>query len=873
MSSIEKIDCMKNISRFTYYLLTIIFILVGWWFWQRNTSTKANWQFLIKDQVGAQSVLNVGKNLSFDEDSLYFGDGKGLIHALEKHSGKIRWTHQLADHSPFQITQDSQFLYIASFDSHIYKLDKNNGFVVWSYPIPNFFWPDTEVIFDNNDEQIFFADRGGFLYALNKSDGKEVWRQQFEAIDTSRSFVENSIHFGFLYQNEDAIVADHFPSKTSFTINKKDGSIIKQEPSKLEIPWAKIYTSMPFAPCEIQIKNNVIDQPLLQCVTKEQKTLWSYQTEHRLNMKEIYQDGNRIYYLNGDNTLLTSLLIDKKDPSNQSNKRINFQFKENFAAHHPYKNTNPQVDSEFKESSFSLVAQNQFDYLEHVLQNKKAISQFQVQATEKTDYLELAIQHQENLYHNVFTDVAITATLSNEADEKITVKGFYDDTNNWKIRAQLDKGYWDYRIKIQTPLWKKTIVGRVEIKQEKTPRITISNDVVTKKTESFLALGLQDVILDTSRDGNPFNDMGHAARNTPPTNQKEYQFLDFTHYLDLYQKEAGMNIFRYGPDNWAPSIWENLSAPDSFAMRINGNKQGDFIIEQARQRGYSIMMSIFGFYPPYISKEAVAKKSNQQVLEHYLDYVIARYGASVDIWELTNEALPSLEWLNFISNYLRENDPYKRPITTNLEETRLDNSDLLSIHYYPEAPKNNAELVEKITQLTKQHDWSKAKIISEFGFAKANHFNDSAAWLRKFAWALSFNKIGIISWNTAYGLYQHTSNGNVYLGPEERNYLNILRQFFPSMNQDLQNNHFIDAKAGVTIYELTDESHQLLYALKTDLSKKEPVVINLTTKKSGTVTFLNPKTGAQEHMQITATQQTITLPDFSDDLAIKIRYE
>ncbi len=86
------------------------------------------------------------------------------------------------------------------------------------------------------------------------------------------------------------------------------------------------------------------------------------------------------------------------------------------------------------------------------------------------------------------------------------------------------------------------------------------------------------------------------------------------------------------------------------------------MVEESRKREYRVMMSIFAFYPPHSSRKAFAKKSNRKVLKKYLDYVIARYGASVDIWEITNEAIPILEWQNFISDYLSENDPYKHPL-------------------------------------------------------------------------------------------------------------------------------------------------------------------------------------------------------------------
>ncbi len=862
---------MKKLIASIILATVLILIVVSATVWKNNATNQKNWQFLIKDQIGAQSILNVGRNLTFDKNSIFFSDGKGLIHSLNKHSGQINWLRQIEDHSPFSITQDDNFIYVSSFDSSIYKIDKENGYIKWKFNIPDFFWPDTEVIFDENDESIFFADRGGNLYAINKESGKEAWKKEFEKIDNTKVFVEDSIHFGFLSQNEDHLIADHFPSKTIYTINKKTGDINSQKQSDLKINFEPKKNFLIFDNYELKIKNNVISQPLLELIDKNQNLVWSYQTEHRVNTGEIYQDENRIYYLSAHNTILESVNISRKNPNAKAFSKINFKLNENFAAHYPYQNSNPQVDAAFKPKSWMLKVGEKINYFKFVSKNFFSLFSFAYSFEEKNDFLEIAIHHQDNFYKNKFTEVKVAAEFENkENGKKIKVNGFYEDKNTWKIRAKLGKGTWKYQVKIQTPFWKKKVKGFVTPNKTEQTSIQIKENGFALGDSLFFPIGIQDVIKDSNKDGSPFNDMGYAKQTTPSSKAEEYEYTDLDKYLEIYRNEANMNIFRYGPDNWAPYIWRDLSNHKNFAMETKGSLKGDFILESAREKNYKIMMSIFAFYPPYTSKEAISKKENQKVLTQYLDYVIARYSAQVDIWELTNEALPSLEWQNFISNYLFKNDPYQHPITTNLEETRLENSDLLSIHHYPKTPENNRELVEQIEKINLEHNWSKAKIISEFGFANENYFAGSADLLRKTAWILTMQKIGLVTWNTGHGYFESETNGNIYVGPEERTYLKNLTDFLPKLSATAVSEQKIDEENNVMMYGLKDDSYEIFYLIKLDVLN-EPKEFLLNAKFDGKIQFVDPRSGkVLEDDLIYKDQKAISLPTFADDIAIKV---
>lgn len=868
-----KIKRLVILSAAIIVLILLSFIKIT----AKNKSS--NWKFFIKEQVGAKSELNVGKNLSFDDQSMYFSDSKDTIYSLDKKTGEINWLSKMQDHSPFQVMIDQDLLYISSFDSHIYCLDKKTGFIVWSFAIPNQYWPDTEVIFDKNDPYVFFADRAGFLYALDKKTGQEIWKKEFLAIDHTKAFVDKTIHFGFIKQDEDKLFINHYPSKKFYVINKMDGSNIDDFSTKdLEAMFSQTFkpkTSFDFGELQLSLEPNVANQPTINCLDKETKPVWSYRIEEKINSNEIYQDGNRLYFFNSDNTILESIEISRNDPNKEPFKDINFTFKEDFSAHFPYKNTNPQVNSKEKENNLLLKTKEFIRSSIFLVSNFKKATNFDISNQEKGNYLEFSINHEQDFYKNVFTDVKVEATFTNqEGDQSIKINGFYYDHNLWKIRAKLKKGVWNWKIIIATPFWINKQSGQIEVSKDPTDQLTIRDDVfITKDNEVFIPVGIQDTFDDSNRDGNLMNNMNYAKNITPLDNPQDYNFLSFGEYLDLYKNEAKTNIFRYGPDNCAPSIWVNLESLQKFEMSINGNLEGDYILDELKARDFKTMMSIFAFYPPYTSKEAFEKRANQKVIEKYLDYVIARYSASIDIWELTNEAAPPLEWQNFISDYLAKNDPYHHPITTNLEETNLKNSELLSFHFYSPIPKNNINLSSMTEYLKNKQSWNKAMIISEFGFKNSNYFDSSPDILRKYTWVSIFRKMGIIFWSTSF-LYKNTENANVYLGPVEREEIKSLIDFLPKLTSPLESNVQILEEKNLVYYSLEDKNYKLLYFLKVDQndnSKTMTPYINF--KKQGILQIIDPKTGiVKDSYPVAEGYSTIKLPNFNDDLAIKVTY-
>lgn len=262
--------------------------------------------------------------------------------------------------------------------------------------------------------------------------------------------------------------------------------------------------------------------------------------------------------------------------------------------------------------------------------------------------------------------------------------------------------------------------------------------------------------------------------------------------------------------------------------------------------------------------------------------------------------MPSQEWQNFVSDYLNQNDPYKHPITTSLENPNLKNSHLLSRHEYIPIPKNNQQLVTQITKFYNQYpEWHGAQIISEFGFQGSNYTADSADWLRKFAWIFAMNKTGVIFWNTGERLNQKPSNANTYLGPTERKYLKVINEILEGgtplvtpksklkfdlakLDKETSIESYRDEENQVQVYGMVDEKNgiEIYYLLKLKnnniLSEISKISLSLEQKLSFTkqIQIINLKSGniIKKYMLKTK-KNSLSIPDFQDDLVIKVSYD
>merc|ERR1712032_968057 len=218
---------------------------------------------------------------------------------------------------------------------------------------------------------------------------------------------------------------------------------------------------------------------------------------------------------------------------------------------------------------------------------------------------------------------------------------------------------------------------------------------------------------------------------------------------------------------------------------------------------------------PYAGdKWTVHHEAQREALFRYLDFVVARWGAQVDVWSLTNEQRGRDGWINITAEYLRKIDPYKHPISVSWNRPELDDIDVNSVHWYLSNPVEGEDL-DVCSKIEESLSANKPVYFTESGNAGHNWDVDSHVRMRIRTWTAFFKGAVLIWWNTASTRKCHPcGGGNMYLGSHERGYQKVYKHFVEQMTDPAVQQFNLTVPEGVRAYGLrgssSDESTTLM---------------------------------------------------------------
>ncbi|MEA5445602.1 PQQ-binding-like beta-propeller repeat protein [Gammaproteobacteria bacterium AB-CW1] len=149
-----------------------------------------------------------------DGHTLVIGDWYGMVHALDAESGEVRWTYATERDSVHQQwlgvqsspVVDGDRVYVGSRDGYLYALSLATGEVLWRYAMMQRSWVVATPSVD--DERIYLGSSvPGFVIALDRVDGTEVWRREVGAWSYSSPLVLGR-HLVTAVMNGDLLVLD-----------------------------------------------------------------------------------------------------------------------------------------------------------------------------------------------------------------------------------------------------------------------------------------------------------------------------------------------------------------------------------------------------------------------------------------------------------------------------------------------------------------------------------------------------------------------------------------------------------------------------------------------------------------------------------------
>lgn len=506
---------------------------------------------------------------------------------------------------------------------------------------------------------------------------------------------------------------------------------------------------------------------------------------------------------------------------------------------------------------------------------------------QKDEIFELTIQHDDTQYPNPWTDVALEAVFRH-GKTAVKTDGFYYDKNTWKVRFNPpDNGDWTFTVSMFLP--DKTLssggsfasTGRIPgegIRISGTNPRRFTKDGIT----IYNGIGIGDVIDDANCNGNLLDDffVGDDTKIATLSSvlAKNCQGFGKTVPVDEYAAIYGsggrrFNIFRWSVDNASFNLFAD--GPAGTEYLIPEGKFGDQLAAALKRQGYVIWMDPFSWSIP--NEQVWSFAAYKYDTYRRLRYVMARYGAYVDIWEIVNESHSPDDVIDDVAHYIKRHDPQKRPVSVSWDRPDIPSIDIASIHSYEDEPAEKSDLY--ITEIVgKYRKYGKPIVFSEQGNKKSNWTPDSSLRMRVRAWTAFFSEAILIFWNTSnsktYSPPDHM-NSNLYIGNEERAAVDVLQKFTTGIRLTATPVQPPVSTDDIRSYALSSDTGYLAYFYH---FRNQPegitATVALPADHDATFSWIDPATGRTLGTGRILKGEGLTVtPVFYTDLALKITYD
>jgi hypothetical protein len=484
---------------------------------------------------------------------------------------------------------------------------------------------------------------------------------------------------------------------------------------------------------------------------------------------------------------------------------------------------------------------------------------------------ELTIPFAEAGLANTWEDVTVSAVFTSPSGKQIAVRGFYYATDTWKVRfAPSELGSYGYHASISSSSNKQNVDGKF--------------DCVASAEKGFVRSSQQNPLRLVFEDGTLYNALGMGSCVQDPAVHnwgldggdrsagEPAREVDIDTYLQAMAGEAKLNIYRWSVNNCAFEMW-NTIAPSGNKYLVREGQWGDSLVATMRKYGLRVYMDFFGWKPMFAT--SWQDKLSMDAVKRYVDYVVARYGAYVDFWEVCNESSPPGEWISLVAQYVESIDPYHHMLSSSWERPDLAAITVASPHWY----EKEAELASDTRTIAKIEPLRGARkpiIFGEQGNSGQNWDPLSSLRARIRSWTAFFDEGHLIFWESNFAKDYKASAANLYIGPDLRKYFNVLQTFTAAMPADVTRVTInVAPSTAARAYGL--QSSQGFYAYVRDAqsytANRSGVTLAVNLTKNGVARFYDTKTGAiVQEVNVVAGAAMLAVPDFVGDVALAIRY-
>lgn len=257
---------------------------------------------------------------------------------------------------------------------------------------------------------------------------------------------------------------------------------------------------------------------------------------------------------------------------------------------------------------------------------------------------ELTIPYETGGMSNPQEGVRVEATVVTPGNRSIAAPGFYYDSGTFKVRfVPVEAGQYMYTYSVSGPSGPRSGSGRFSATPTADPGFLMPANadppgLVVGDGTRFDAVGVNECVSDTNENGELDDfQMDGGLRSPGEERSSEAKVVSADTYFAAYgAKGARFNLLRWNPGNCGFNIVGHITASGNTYPEIEG-KLGDQLLQAAKKQGLRVWFTFFTGAPPF--PDAPSNARGSAAVKRYIDYAMARYGAYVDMWELTNETV------------------------------------------------------------------------------------------------------------------------------------------------------------------------------------------------------------------------------------------
>lgn len=492
---------------------------------------------------------------------------------------------------------------------------------------------------------------------------------------------------------------------------------------------------------------------------------------------------------------------------------------------------------------------------------------------------ELSLFSTSDRFLNPYTGVDLRAEFRDEKGTTIPISGFFYDHDEWRVRFNPPtQGKWTWTVTWTDPYRTEKLEGNFESARDHQFLRTATDSAkwLVKDGQTIHSLvGLNDCFIDRNGDGSPLNDfftgegslkVATISGEVPRTLSFNSKYVTLPEYLDAYKDS--FNLFRQGVGSCAPPLY----VPEEFMTShflVKEGKEHDTVSKALYERGYSSWFTMFGFSLPF--GEVITYPDEKFALQNYVKYVVARFGAYVDIWEIGNEAVVGDEYVRTVAQYIQQNDPFDRLISMSWEKPHVDELTLTAPHWYQTEKDQQSDLAT-LDQLYRFRDDEKPIIFGEQGNEKSNWDPTSAKRMRTRIWTAFFNQSSLVFWNESSAKNYYNAvfkNSNLYIGDEERQYTAAFLELTSGLPTNLQP-QLADLNSPVHMFTLSNDTLAVKYYFNTQNPSKTTVSLPNPFSRKVTVQWFSTETGEELKAEQLEVGAISTSPTFEHDLFARV---